>query len=159
MRYVIVVFLAFLMSGCASKLAHDEGEKVLDYGMTNSKKVEIKHSEKSRTFVIITYLNPLNHPLVTNESEKFIVGTYLATGEGNTVASTTLSHFLVNGKEEGVRVTPLEKNDPLLKLVSSSNAWTEYLLVQAPYSETINMQLSFESDHSQRVSVVFQKDF
>jgi len=158
MRYVVAVFLLFLMSGCASKLAHNESEKVLDYGMTHSKKIEIKHSETSRTFVVITYLNPLNHTLVTQESEKFIVGTYMATGEAVST-KTMLQSFAINKKQDDVKVRTLAKDDPLLTLVSSANAWTDYLLVEAPYSDTINMEISFEIDHSQRVSVTFRKDY
>jgi hypothetical protein len=158
MRYIMGVCLMFLISGCASKLADNASEKVLDYGMTNSKKIEIKHSETSKTFVVITYLNPLNHPLITQKNEQFIVGTYRATGdEGG--GKTTLSSFAVNGKSEEVRVTPLEKDNPLLTLVSSSNAWTDYVLVEAPYTSTIKMELSFETDHLKRVSVAFQKDY
>ncbi|AFL68036.1 hypothetical protein [Sulfurospirillum barnesii] len=158
MRYIMGVCLMFLISGCASKLADNASEKVLDYGMTHSKKVEIIHSKTSRTFVTITYLNPLNHPLVTQNHEQFIVGTYRATGEESFV-KTTLRAFEVNGKTEEVRVTPLEKDNPLLTLVSSSNAWTDYVLVEAPYTSTIKMELSFETDHSKRVSVGFRKDY
>ncbi|WP_041957028.1 hypothetical protein [Sulfurospirillum arsenophilum] len=158
MRYFAMVLVAFLMSGCASKLAHDEGEKTLDYSMANSKKIEIKNSETSKTFVTITYLNPINHELITQESEKFIVGTYMATGNGS-FDKVELSGFQVNGSDENVTVTPLAQDASVLKLVSSVNAWTNYVLVQAPKTEEIKMEISFENDHSARVTVKFQKDY
>lgn len=158
MRYLAVILVAFLMSGCVSKLADNEGEKTLDYSMANSKKIEIKNSETSKTFVIITYLNPINHELVTQESEKFIVGTYKASGDSS-FEKVTLSGFQVNGSDENITVEPLHKDSPLLKLVSTANTWTNYVLVQAPKTDEIKMEISFENDLSQRVSVKFQKDF
>ena len=158
MRYVLMVLVAWMMSGCASKLADDQHEKLMDYGMANSKKIEIKNSETSRTFVTITYLNPIEHELVDQESEKFIVGTYMATGDG-AFEKISLSGFKVNSSDENVTVTPLNQNAPLLKLISSLNAWTNYVLVQAPKTEDFNMEISFENDQSARVSVKFQKDY
>ena len=158
MRYMAVVLVAFLMSGCASKLADNMGEKTLDYSMANSKKLEIKNSETSKTFVIITYLNPINHELVTQESEKFIVGTYKASGDGS-FEKVALSGFQVNSSDENVTVSPLSKDFPLLKLVPTANTWTNYVLVQAPKTDEIEMEISFESDPSQRVSAKFRKDF
>lgn len=158
MRYLAVILVAFLMSGCVSKLADNEGEKTLDYSMANSKKIEIKNSETSKTFVIITYLNPINHELVTQESEKFIVGTYKASGDSS-FEKVTLSSFQVNGSDENITVEPLHKDSPLLKLVPTANTWTNYVLVQAPKTDEIKMEISFENDLSQRVSVKFQKDF
>lgn len=158
MRYMSLVLVSFLMWGCASKLAENEGEKTLDYGMTHSKKIEIINSETSKTFVTVMYVNPINHELVTQESEKFIVGTYKATGDG-TFDTISLSKFKVNGSDENVTVTPLEANAPLLKLIASVNAWTHYVLVQAPKTEDVKMEISFENDHSQRVSATFRKDF
>jgi len=158
MRYLAVILVAFLMGGCVSKLADNEGEKTLDYSMANSKKIEIKNSETSKTFVIITYLNPINHELVTQESEKFIVGTYKASGDSS-FEKVTLSGFQVNGSDENITVEPLHKDSPLLKLVPTANTWTNYVLVQAPKTDEIKMEISFENDLSQRVSVKFQKDF
>ena len=158
MRYFAVVLSVFLMSGCASKLSENESEKTLDYSMINSKKVEIKNSETSKTFVTITYLNPINHELVTQESEKFIVGTYMATGDGS-FDKVTLSGFRVNGSDENVTATPLNQDAPVLKLISNSNAWTNYVLVQAPKTENYKMDFSFGNDPSQMVTVNFQKDY
>lgn len=158
MRYVVGILVMFLMSGCISKLAENVDEKTLDYGMTNSKKIEIKNSETSKTFVTITYINPINHALVTQESEKFIVGTYKASGDGS-FEKVMFSGFQVNGSDENLTVTPLSQDYPLLKLVSAANAWTNYVLVQAPKTDQIKMEISFENDQSQRVAVKFQKDF
>lgn len=158
MRYISMVLTLFLLSGCASKLSENESEKTLDYGMANSKKIEIQNSETSKTFVLITYLNPIHHELVTQESEKFVVGTYKATGDG-AFDRVTLSKFKVNGSDENLSITPLAQDAPILKLISTSNAWTNYVLIQAPKTEEIKMEISFENDQSQRVSTTFRKDF
>jgi len=158
MRYISLVVVAFLMVGCASKLSENEGEKTLDYSMANSKKIEIINSKTSKTFVTITYLNPINHDLVTQESEKFIVGTYKATGDG-AFDKIMLSKFKVNGDDENLTITQLNLDAPILKLITSANAWTNYVLVQAPKTEQVKMEISFENDQSQRVSATFQKDF
>lgn len=157
-KYALVALSALVITGCASKLADAEGEKVLDYGMTNSKKIEIINSPTSKTFVTITYLTPIQHEAITQDTEKFIVGTYMATGDG-TYDKIRLSGFSVNGVYEDVKVTPLEHDNPLLRLVSSSNAWASYVLVESPKTEKIKMEISFESDQSQRVSVTFEKDY
>lgn len=156
-RFMGIALISFSMFGCASKLVDAENEKVLDYSMTNSKKLEIVNSATSKTFVTVTYLNPLTHEDVNQESEKFIVGTYLATGDGPTLPMM-LQNFKING-QKALSVTPLEQGDLLLKLVPSSNGWTKYVLVEAPKTETIKMEISFENDRSQRVSATFQKDF
>jgi len=158
MRYISLVVVAFLMVGCASKLSENESEKTLDYSVTNSKKIEIINSKTSKTFVTITYLNPINHDLVTQESEKFIVGTYKATGDG-AFDKIMLSKFKVNGDDENLTITQLNLDAPILKLITSANAWTNYVLVQAPKTEQVKMEISFENDQSQRVSATFQKDF
>ena len=158
MRYMSLVLVAFLMSGCISKLAENEAEKTLDYGMTNSKKVEIKNSETSRTIITMTYLNPIAHDLITQESEKFVVGTYVTSKTG-TGTPATLSKFLVNGSAENVSVTPLAADAEVLKLIPSTNAWAKYVLVQAPKTEKLKMELSFENDRSEKVLATFQKDY
>jgi len=158
MRYTLIVLAVLMMQGCATKLAEDQHEKLMDYGMSNSKKVEIKNSETSKTFVTITYLNPINHELVTQESEKFIVGTYMATGDG-AFEKATFSGFKINGSDENLTVIPLTQESPVLKLISSSNAWTNYVLVQAPKTENYKMDFSFGNDPLQMVTVKFQKDY
>jgi len=158
MRYGLMVLVVLMMQGCATNLVDNQHEKLMDYGMSNSKKVEIKKSETSKTFVTITYLNPINHELVTQESEKFIVGTYMATGDGS-FEKTTLSHFKINGSDANITVTPLSQDAPVLGLISSLNAWTNYVLVQAPKTEQVKMEFSFESGPSQQVTTKFQKDY
>ena len=158
MRYGLMVLVVLMMQGCATNLVDNQHEKLMDYGMSNSKKVEIKNSETSKTFVTITYLNPINHELVTQESEKFIVGTYMATGDGS-FEKTTLSHFKINGSDANITVTPLSQDAPVLGLISSLNAWTNYVLVQAPKTGQVKMEFSFESGPSQQVTTKFQKDY
>ena len=158
MRYGLMVLVVLMMQGCATNLVDNQHEKLMDYGMSNSKKVEIKNSETSKTFVTITYLNPINHELVTQESEKFIVGTYMATGDGS-FEKTTLSNFKINGSDANITVTPLSQDAPVLGLISSLNAWTNYVLVQAPKTEQVKMEFSFESGPSKRVTTKFQKDY
>lgn len=158
MRYGLMVLVVLMIQGCATNLVDNQHEKLMDYGMSNSKKVEIKNSETSKTFVTITYLNPINHELVTQESEKFIVGTYMATGDGS-FEKTTLSHFKINGSDANITVTPLSQDAPVLGLISSLNAWTNYVLVQAPKTEQVKMEFSFESGPSQQVITKFQKDY
>lgn len=160
MRYVFMVMLGWLFLGCSSSYdaLHVQSERVLDFGMANSKKIEIKNSPTSKTYVTITYLNPIKHALLNNDSEKFIVGSYMATGE-NEGQKVTLSNFAINGKKEEIKVSPLNKDAAILKLVSSSNPWTDYLLVEAPFTEKIDMNISFESDHSAKVTSKFRKDY
>jgi len=158
LKYAFVAVSSLMITGCTSKYADIESEKVLDYGVTNSKKIEIVNSPTSKTFVTITYLNPIQHEAVTQDTEKFIVGTYLATGNGAN-DKMKFSGYTVNGSKEGVKVTPLSQDNPLLKLVASSNIWTSYILVESPKTDKIKMQLSFESDHSGTVSATFEKDY
>ncbi|MDD2382981.1 MAG: hypothetical protein PHN18_02190 [Sulfurospirillaceae bacterium] len=156
----IVMMFSLVFLGCSSKpLASFENEKLLDFGMVNSKKIELLNDKDSKTYFTVTYLNPIKHELINSqESEQFIIGTYVATGEGTT-RSMELSNFEVNDSNESISVTKLEKDAPLLTLISSSNPWTEYLLVEAPYHKEHKMKLSFENDRSEKVSVTFQKDF
>ncbi|MDD3344299.1 MAG: hypothetical protein PHR87_12080 [Sulfurospirillaceae bacterium] len=159
-RGSFVMILLLMFWGCSSKtLVHSEHEKLLDFGMANSKKVEILGENNAKAYFTITYLNPMKDTLINpQESEKFIVGTYVATGNEKE-QSIKLSNFKVNGSSANVNVTKLEKDAPLLSLISSANPWTEYLLIEAPYTKKHKMKLSFENDHSVKVSADFQKDF
>ena len=160
MRYSVLGLLALLFVGCSSSYdaLQVENEKVLDYGMANSKKIEIVNSQTSKTYIIVTYLTPINHELVIKDTEKFIVGSYTATGE-HELEKMTLSNFKVNGKKEEIKVSPLDKNAEILKIVSSSNPWADYILVESPLVSDINMTISFENDHSVMVSAKFRKDY
>jgi len=160
MRYIFVVMLGWLFLGCSSSYdaLHVESEKVLDFGMANSKKLEITNSPTSKTYITITYLNPIKHEFIKNDSEKFVVGSYVATGE-NEVQKVVLSNFAINGKKEEIKVSPLDKDAEILKLISSSNPWSDYLLIESPLVKDINMTISFENDHSKRVSAKFRKDY
>jgi len=158
LNYALVALSSLMIMGCASKLADLESEKVLDYGVTNSKKIEIINSPTSKTFVTITYLNPIEDEVVTQDTEKFIVGTYLATGNGAD-EKMKFSGYMVNGSEEGVIVTPLSNDDPLLKLIASANLWTNYVLVESPKTDKLKMEFSFENGHSGKVSATFEKDY
>lgn len=161
MKYAFLAFASlWFLSGCSSSAdaLHVEHEKMLDFSMANSKKIEIVNSKTSKTYVTMTYLSPISHDAIDKETEKFIVGIYTATGD-NEGPVVTLSNFKVNGSSEDVKVVALEKTEPLLKLISNTNPWTQYFLVEAPYTEKIKMNLSFESDRSQKVSAVFQKDY
>lgn len=162
MRYVFVIALTGLLLGCSSKQVDATLEKdtMLNYSMTNSKKVELSHpSSHAKTFVTITYLNPIKHTLIKNEKEQFLVGTYMATGE-ESIPKVALANFEVNTlPKEEINVRPLRFDDPLLTVISSANPWTDYLLVEAPKTDDINMTIRFENDLSSGVSVNFRKDF
>ncbi len=162
MRYVFLVALTWLFLGCASKQpdASVENDKMLNFSMANSKKVELSHpSSPSKTFVTITYLNPIKHELITQAREQFIVGTYMATGE-QSLPKVLLANFEINDSpKEEIKITPLAFGHPLLSLISSANPWTDYLLVEAPISEKIEMTIRFENDLSSSVSVTFRKDY
>lgn len=162
MRYVLVIGAILGFLGCvhAQPSFDVEHEKLLDFGMANSKKIELLDPKsEAKTYVIVTYLNPIKHELVTQESEKFIVGTYVATG-APTASKVTLANFEVNHlPKEEIKVSVLPHGHPLLKLISSANPWTEYLLVEAPKTEQIDMNISFENDQATRLFVKFQKDY
>ena len=157
-KYGLMALSASMLLGCATKLADAEDEKTLDYIMTKSKKFEIVHSPTSKTFVSVTYLNPISHDSIVQDSEKFIVGTYLKTSDGE-FRKVSLSGFEINGRKDYVTVKPITLENPLMKLISSANEWSNYVLVEAPKTEQLKMQFSFENGHSQRVSAEFRKDF
>lgn len=161
MKHIFLIFLAlFAFYGCSSSknVALQESEKALNFSVANSKKVEIVHDDTSKTYITVTYLNPIKHELINQDSEKFVVGTYMATGE-KVSEKIKLSNFEVNGEREELKISALAKDAKILSVVPSSNPWTEYVLVEAPSTLDINMTFSFESDQSKRVSLVFQKDY
>jgi hypothetical protein len=162
MRYVFLLVVCALIVGCSSKQPDVglENDKMLNFGMANSKKLELfnPHSN-AKTYVVITYLNPIKHALITGKYEQFIVGTYMATGE-EALPKVALANFEINNfPKEEIKVSKLSFDSPFLTLVSSANPWTDYLLVEAPISDTIDMTISFENDRSSRVSASFQKDY
>jgi len=162
MRYAFLLVFGVLILGCSSKQpdASLENDKLLNFGMANSKKLElINPDSKAKTYVLVTYLNPIKHELITGDYEQFIVGTYMATGE-EAIPKVALANFEVNTlPKEEIKVSKLPFDSPLLKLISSSNPWTDYILVEAPKTDDINMTIRFENDHSGRVSAKFQKDY
>lgn len=162
MKYAVAIVIVGLLTGCATKQtdAKVHNDTMLNFSVANSKKIElIDPSTTAKTYVMITYLNPIKHALITQESEKFIVGTYMATGEQSTPL-VKLANFEVNQlPKEEIKVKHLTFEDPLLALISSANPWTDYLLVEAPKTEDINMTISFENDQLRRVSATFRKDY
>ncbi len=162
MRYMLGVLSLFLIFGCSSKQpdVQAEEEKVLNFGMTQSKKIEmIDTTTQAKTFITITYLQPLKHPLIDQNKEQFIVGVYHMDGVSEAF-KTPLKNFSINAiPKESIHVTSLKSDSPLLELVSSSNPWTQYLLVEAPKVDQIDMTIEFESGRSQKVSAKFRKDY
>ena len=162
MRYMLAILGVVLFVGCSSKApdVQVEKEKVLNFGMANSRKIEITEgSTQAKTFVTITYLQPLKHELVNNNKEQFIVGIYYMNGVSE-ASKAKLHNFTINAiAKENIHVNPLASDSPLLSLVSSSNPWTEYLLVEAPKVDQIDMTIGFESGQSQKVSATFRKDY
>ncbi len=162
MKYASLFLSAVLLAGCSYKEfpAHQQGEKTLDFGMVNSKKIELAEDNSSvKSYIIVTYLNPISHPLVTQEKEKFLIGIYTASGN-ESAPKVVLKNFTVNEfSKESLNVREVSFNDPLLALVSSANPWSEYLLVEAPKTDKVDMLIGFENDRSKRVTASFRKDY
>ena len=162
MKYAVAIVIVGLLTGCATKQPNERvhNDTMLNFSVANSKKIElIDPSSTAKTYVMITYLNPIKHELITQESEKFIIGTYMATGE-QSIPFVKLANFEVNQlPKEEIKVKHLTFEHPLLALVSSANPWTDYLLVETPKTNDINMTISFENDQLRRVSATFQKDY
>lgn len=162
MKYASFFLSVVLLTGCSYKefTAHQHSEKTLDFGMVNSKKIElVEENSEIKSYIIVTYLNPISDPLITQENEKFLIGIY-TTAKDQSTPKVKLKNFTVNGLlVESSHVRELPFNDPLLGLISSAHPWAEYLLVEAPKTNKIDMLISFENDHSKRVTVSFQKDY
>ncbi len=162
MRYTLALLTLLLFVGCTSKQPDpkEQSDKLLNFGMTQSKKIEmIEPKTHAKTYVTITYLQPLKHDAIDREKEQFIVGVYYMSGVSE-LSKTTLRNFTINGKSnEQIRVTPLRSDAPLLKLVSSSNPWSDYVLVEADKMEAIDMTIGFENGQLQKVSAAFRKDY
>lgn len=162
MRYVVVFLGLFLMVGCSEKQVDikAENEKMLNFGMTHSKKIEmIESATQAKTLVSITYLQPIKHELVDKTKEQFIVGVYHMNGVVET-DKASVGNFTINQiPKEQISVTPLAANSPLLSLVSSSNPWTEYLLVETPKTDKLDMVIGFENGQSVKASATFRKDY
>ena len=162
MRYALALLSLLLLVGCSSKQPDQKAQtdKLLNFGMTQSKKIEIlENATNAKTYVTITYLQPLKHDIVDKEKEQFVVGIYYMTGVSE-LSKTTLRNFTINSKANAdIRVVPLSSDSTLLKLVSSSNPWSDYLLIETAKIDEIDMTIGFENGQSQRVSVAFRKDY
>lgn len=160
MKYVLVALFLGLVLGCSQKQpdAHLMRESMLNFSISNTKKIELGEGQ-NRSYITITYLNPIAHELITQEREKFIVGSYGASG-AREIPKIALANFEINGlSKEEIRVRKVLFGDPLLSLIPSANPWTEYLLIEAPKTQEIQMMIRFENDQFSQVSVNFQKDY
>lgn len=162
MRYALALLSLLLFVGCSAKQPDEkvETDKLLNFGMTQSKKIEIlENATRAKTYVTITYLHPLKHDSVDKEKEQFVVGVYYMSGVTE-LSKTTLRNFTINDKANAdIRVVPLSSDSALLKLVSSSNPWSDYVLVETAKMDDIDMTIGFENGQSQRVSAAFRKDY
>ncbi|MDD3324083.1 MAG: hypothetical protein PHN38_03045 [Sulfurospirillaceae bacterium] len=168
MHYIFSFGLVLLFIwGCSQKDPNTQlqMEKATEYALANTKKTDISNLDGLKTYISATYLTPIKHPLIEdNEKENFLVAIYIQDGyfKGKNITQDEVLQsfrFGVNGRYYDVKTDILAKENPLLRIVPTSNPWAKYIHVKAPLLSDINVSLSLESDLYKTVELKFQKDY
>jgi len=132
-KTIAIFIFSFLFLGCSQQ--YNKYAKPTDIlkeqALTQTKKVLIKDKETIKAFIVVTYINKINHKLAeqNEEVEKFIVSVHIPSEESQELYDKI--SFMVNEKKD-YTVTPILNDDKLLEILPVATKWHKYYLVQAP---------------------------
>lgn len=155
MRFLIfVAILVFL--GCSNKQdsGYFEPTKYQQQSIIHTKRDEFTIN-KTRYLVMSTYISSIQSEILNKNQEEFLVSVYKNQTNKDEI---TFSNITLNKDTYSIKVQKLDKNDKRLKFAPILNSWSEYFLITTPLKDSPILHLSFEIDHSHKVSLTFPKE-
>ncbi|MEF3192162.1 MAG: hypothetical protein K6347_06440 [Campylobacterales bacterium] len=135
MRFVVLAMTAaLLMSGCGSSvLSIFKKDEIYERGLSHTKRAQIISSLETRAYITASRLKAID-PKTYHTGESFLVGVLISDDrqEANQsgLYNKSLSYHL-NGLSP-LTITPIDVEDPLVKRLPHTNAWSRYYLVSFP---------------------------
>ncbi len=155
------LIVVFLLAGCSDKVnIYTTPQDILhEQAITQTKKTVINSAKSIEAYITATYLNQVEHKLAgKNENlERFIVSLYVTNGEHKLLYKDI--SIKINNLKALQSVNELKSNDPILEILSSSNPWAKYYLIEIPRIKTRVLTLSFDTDVYKSAKLSFQKDY
>lgn len=131
-KFIPILILLFLFIGCSQK--YNEYAKstdiVREQALTLTQKAVIKEGINVKAFIVVTYINKIDHKLVEQDEskEKFIVSIHIQSEENKELYEKI--SFSVNGEKDYI-VTPLSNDAKILQILPAVASWNKYFLVEA----------------------------
>jgi len=163
-RNILLFASTLLILGCSTKSNDCDGQKTTDFGqlftkddiyhtsLVNTQKAQLIASLETKALLTATYLNPVFSTKACkkdfiesmDDGEYFFVGVYITDSEKHEFDTKGYS-LTLNGLKP-IKVTKLEKNDPLRYEMPMVDNWSTYYKVKFKKSPKNNFSLIFEND-------------
>ncbi len=160
-KVLSILVFSFLFMGCSQKVnKYAKPTDILhEQSLTQTRKVEIKSKNITKVYIIVTYINQIDHELAgfDDEVDKFIVSIYIPSEQRQELYDEIL--FVINGKEQSC-ITTLKEDAPILKIIPSPNPWSKYYYVEAPRElKSKDITLKFKIFNYESRVLSFSKDY
>ncbi len=150
MRFLYLVILAFAFLGCETKNPkHFEISKIKEQALIQSKKQELFVSN-NRVLLIATYLNPIKNKHVNPSKEQILINIYITKSK-----KVQLEDARINAKKASIK--KINANSDLAKMSPNYSKWSKYFLIQAPKTNSRNLNLKIKI-HSSEFSLDFPRE-
>lgn len=152
----LLLFIAFIFSGCVSKKVLFEEDLRAEQALVNSKSVQIKEGEKVVAYLIVTYLNEIQSEYIPNtKNDKFLIALY----KPQEVKDIGEIEFSINSDTNNTIVKKLEKDDKLLTILSNRSIWNSYYLLEIFPQKKRTLSVEFKAKEYQKTGVIFNKSY
>jgi len=153
--------MLFMFAGCSSKVnPYITSKDILhEQAITQTRKTTIKSDKNVKVYITATYLNQIKHELAGENKnlERFIVSVYIPNYKNKKLYKNI--SIKINDINKNLSIKELNKNDPILKILSSSSIWTKYYLVEIPSIKAKILTLNIEYLFYDSANMSFQKDY
>jgi len=157
--YSLVVF--FLLAGCSNKVNKYENpqDTLHEQAITQTKKAVINSGKNIEAYITATYINQVEHKLAGRDEnfERFIVSIYVPNSEYKLEYNDI--HIMINDISTAQSIKKLKNSDDILEILSSSNPWAKYYLIEIPSIKTRTLTLSFDTYVYKSAKLSFKKDY
>jgi len=163
MNYCLSLFvILMIISGCSKTTAFEHFKKLdarQERAATSLQTASIIHEGHRAVIISAIYLNHTD-PKVYDANESFLVAFYakdhsvIAVEDDNNPAS---AYRLTLNNESPLAIKPLEKTDPLRKLMPINNDWNSFYKIDYAKNSDNNLTLKLSDDRLNTASLLFKK--
>ena len=146
----------FFFNGCTIKENSSleqlfKKDDIYHISLVNTQKAQLIASLETKALLTATYLNPVytsdnckNFCMSVVGAEYFFVGVFITDSDKNEFNSR--GYLLTLNGQKPLKITELDKNDPLRYEMPMMNNWSTYYKVKFPMVQGKKLELTFEND-------------
>lgn len=156
MKLLTYLAVVLILTGCNSKqkVGYFDDQKSEQQAIINTKKAQFYIQDK-RFLLAATYLNSLKS--FDHENEEMFLITIYSNDLKN--SKNFITGAILNGEVNGIDWRDIGNENPLTKYSPIANKWSQYFVLHAPKSKSINLRLILQIDRTKRVVLDFEKPF